>query len=301
MKIRFLLLAGLLMLIPVLHAVQESRIALVIGNSNYSSSPLKNPVNDARAMDKALRDLGFQVTAGYDVKNFREMLRLIQDFGAGLKEGSVGLFYYAGHGVQYNGVNYLIPTQADIRRDQDIELEGVSLDRVLAEMDYAQNDLNIIILDACRNNPYASRLRSPKRGLAATTAKKIPGLLIAYATEPDGVAQDGTGSNGIYTEELLKNIKNPGLSLSQILMKTREGVIGRTDGDQIPWDSSSLTRDFYFARATGNVPATQLPEEAQAQTVRNYGQIMVSSSREADVYLDGSFKGRVSAAADLKI
>ena len=295
------LFLGLLVLTLLACPLSAARKALVIGNSDYSNSPLRNPVNDARAMDKTLRDLGFQVTVGYDVKNYREMLRLIQDFGAGLKEGSVGLFYYAGHGVQYNGVNYLIPTQADIRRDQDIELEGVSLNRVLAEMEYAQNDLNIIILDACRNNPYASRLRSPMRGLAATTAKNIPGLLIAYATAPDDVAEDGTGSNGIYTEELLKNIKTPGLSLSQILMKTREGVISRTGGDQIPWDSSSLTKDFYFASATGNVPATLLPEEAQVQTVSNYGSIIVSSSQDADVYLDGNPKGKVSPAADLKI
>ena len=168
------LFLGLLVLTLLACPLSAARKALVIGNSDYSNSPLRNPVNDARAMDKTLRDLGFQVTVGYDVKNYREMLRLIQDFGAGLKEGSVGLFYYAGHGVQYNGVNYLIPTQADIRRDQDIELEGVSLNRVLAEMEYAQNDLNIIILDACRNNPYASRLRSPMRGLAATTAKISP-------------------------------------------------------------------------------------------------------------------------------
>lgn len=293
-----------ILLLCLTFAVFAARKALVIGNSEYTSSPLRNPVNDARAMEKALRDLGFEVTTGYNLKDYREMLRLIQDFGAGLKEGSVGLFYYAGHGVQHEGVNYLIPTQANIRQDRDIVLEGVSLDWVLAEMDYAQNDLNIIILDACRNNPYASKLRSPKRGLAAPSIEKFPELLIAYATAPGGVAEDGTGSNGIYTEELLKNIKTPGLSLSQILMQTRKGVMSRTNGVQIPWDSSSLTEDFYFARATDQVPTTVQPSETKApkvQTVHHYGSIVVTSSREADVYFDGSFVGKVSSAASLEI
>jgi hypothetical protein len=291
---------GLMLLTLVICPLLASRKALVIGNSAYTASPLKNPVNDARAMEKVLRDLGFDVTVGYDVRDYREMLRLIQDFGEGLDEESVGLFYYAGHGIQNNGRNYLIPTDADIRRDRDIPLQGVLLDEVLAEMDNAQNEINIVILDACRNNPFATSLRSAKRGLAATT-EKIPGLLIAYATAPDGVAQDGTGDNGIYTEELMKNMKIPGLSLTQILMQTREGVMKRTDREQIPWDNSSLIREFYFSTAPKETPPVVLTEETQVQTIRNYGSIVVSSIQDADVYLDGSFKGKVSAAADLVI
>ncbi len=304
------LILGLLLLTLLTCPLLAARKALVIGNSEYLTAPLRNPVNDARAMELALRDLGFEVTVGYNIKDHREMLRLILDFGAELdavadEDESVGLFYYAGHGVQSNGRNYLIPTEANIRRDQDIELEGVELDRVLREMGYAQNDVNIIIMDACRNNPYASSLRSAMPGLAPTTAKRIPGLLIAYATEPDGVARDGSGDNGIYTEELLKNINTPGLTLNQILMKTRESVIAKTNGDQIPWENSSLTRDFYFDPNVDptmiDVPAPPPPVEGRVQFRPNYGWIEVSSTQEAEVFLDGVFKDKVSAANNLEI
>ncbi|MDD2331125.1 MAG: caspase family protein [Candidatus Cloacimonetes bacterium] len=221
------------------------RIALVIGNSDYQSSPLKNPVNDARAMEITLQELGFETTAAYDVKSLREFLGYIQSFGEQIRTGGVGLFYYAGHGVQVDGKNYLIPTQARIRRESDVEFEGVDLDRVLTEMQNADNELNIILLDACRDNPYATGFRSGTRGLASIT-RPVPDCLIAYATQPNGVAADGDGNNGVFTEELLKSITTPGLSLTQIMMRVREGVKNRTANLQLPWETSLLTKDFYF-------------------------------------------------------
>jgi hypothetical protein len=226
-------------------AADENRIALVIGNSAYGTSPLKNPVNDATAMTATLKELGFKVTSAYNVRSYQEMIKLIRDFGQELQKGGVGLFYYAGHGVQIEGNNYLIPTMADIRKEGDVELEAVDLNRVLNEMQYARNQVNIIILDACRDNPYSSAFRSSSRGLASIT-KPVPDCLIAYATQPNGVARDGDGQNGVFTEELLKAIKTPGLSLTQVMMQVRNGVKTRTNNEQLPWENSLLTRDFYF-------------------------------------------------------
>lgn len=240
----------MLLLCAILSAADaDNRIALVIGNSTYPSSPLKNPVNDARAMANTLQELDFKVTAAYNVRSYQELIKLIRDFGNELQKGGVGLFYYAGHGVQIEGNNYLIPTQADIRKEGDVELEAVDLNRVLNEMQYARNEVNIIILDACRDNPYSSSFRSTTRGLASIT-KPVPDCLIAYATQPNGVARDGEGENGVFTEELLKAIKTPGLSLTQVMMQVRNGVKTRTNNEQLPWENSLLTRDFFFKPET---------------------------------------------------
>lgn len=235
----------LLLLSNALCLEQQRRIALVIGNSDYKSTPLKNPVNDAKAMEITLKELGFETTAAYDVTSYQDFGKLIQDFGTEISQGGVGLFYYAGHGVQVEGKNYLIPTHAKIKKESDIEFEGVDLDRVLSEMQTAHNELNIIILDACRDNPFSSSIRSGTRGLASI-ARTVPDCLIAYATQPNGVAADGDGVNGVFTEELLKSITTPGLSLTQIMMRVREGVKSRTENEQLPWETSLLTKDFYF-------------------------------------------------------
>lgn len=259
MRLKYVfILALLLCALSSLSAAEQIRTALVIGNSAYSGSPLKNPVNDARAMEKSLSQLGFQVTLATDVKNFQDMRRLIRDFGEELLKGGVGLFYYAGHGVQVDGKNYLIPTQAEIRNEGDVELEAVDLERVLNEMQYARNDINIIILDACRDNPYAATFRSSQRGLATIT-RSVPDCLIAFATQPNGVALDGDGNNGIFTEELLKNISTPGLSITQIMMRTRNGVRQRTKDAQLPWETNLLSDDFYLTEAPKTSQPVQTP------------------------------------------
>jgi uncharacterized caspase-like protein len=155
------------------------------------------------------------------------------------------LFYYAGHGIQMNGNNYLVPVDARIEKEQDVELEAVDLWRVMNELEYAQNDLNIVILDACRNNPFARSFRSGgATGLATTTAPQ--GTFIAYATAPGSVASDGEGKNGLYTQELLSALESRGMKIEDLFKLVRNKVAEKSGRQQIPWDASSIFTDFYF-------------------------------------------------------
>lgn len=157
---------------------------------------------------------------------------------------SVGLFYYAGHGVQSKGKNYLIPIEADIQSEVEVEDAAVDLNLLLGYMDDAQNGLNIVILDACRNNPFARGFRSASNGLAQVDAPT--GTLIAYATAPGRVASDGPGRNGLYTFRLLKEMRIPGLTATEMFMRVRAAVMKQTDSRQVPWEASSLVGSFYF-------------------------------------------------------
>jgi formylglycine-generating enzyme required for sulfatase activity len=246
----------------------ETRIALVIGNSEYASGPLPNPANDAKLMADSLSALGFEVIARRNADQIT-MKRAIQEFGARLEKGgpgAVGLFYYAGHGVQLNGRNYLIPTTARIDREGDVEIEAVSADWVIEQMRYARNGLNIVILDACRNNPFTRSMRSADRGLATMDAPA--GILIAYSTAPGAVAADGSGRNSPYTEALTQAMRNLHEPVEQVFKHVRVGVMGATSGKQVPWESSSLTGDFYFAAAPTTVrePASE-PAAAAAPSL----------------------------------
>lgn len=229
------------------------RVALVLGNGAYTNAPpLKNPPNDARSMAATLKQLGFEVSSGVNL-NQREMKRLIREFGQQLKAGGMGLFYYAGHGVQARGRNYIIPVDADIQSEADVEDAGVDLNLVLNYMDDALNGLNIVIMDACRNNPFARSFRSASEGLAQVDAPT--GTLIAYATAPGRVAADGTGENGLYTSELLKAMRVPGLSATEMFMHVRAEVMRRTGNKQVPWEASSLVGTFYFSAPVNNASA----------------------------------------------
>ena len=192
------------------NSTAEQRFALIIGNAVYETSPLKNPVNDARAMAQTLTALGFQVILKENV-NQVEMKRAVREFGEKIKNGGIGLFYFAGHGVQVKGQNYLVPIGATITKEEEVEYEGVDVGFVMAQMDAAKNSMNIVILDACRNNPFARSYRSESNGLASISAPS--GTLIAYATAPGSVASDGDGANGLYTQELLFNLKTVGLNI----------------------------------------------------------------------------------------
>lgn len=222
----------------------EKRIALVIGNARYAASPLRNPVNDAREMAQVLRIHGFAVTIRENAGQ-KEMQKAIIDFGARLKEGGVGLFYYSGHGVQMDGRNYMVPVNATITSEPEVEVESVDVAYVLARMGGAQNRLNIVILDACRDNPFARSFKSATRGLATIDAPA--GTIIAYATAPGKVARDGEGPNGLYTAELLRTIRLPGLKIEDVFKRVRQAVQTKTKGSQVPWESSSLTGDFMFS------------------------------------------------------
>ena len=225
-------------------APREQRTALVIGNAAYREDPLRNAVNDATDMAAALRQLGFQVTALQDATQ-QAMEEGVAHFTRQLGRGGVGLFYYSGHGVQVNGLNYLIPVGARILRETDIRYQAVQVDWVLDRMHEAGNEVNIIILDACRNNPYARSWRSGQPGLALIQAAS--GSLLAYATAPGTTAEDGPGRNGTYTKHLLSFIQVPRLSAEQMFKEVRVAVAQETGKKQIPWVSTSILGDFYFA------------------------------------------------------
>lgn len=224
-----------------IEAETERRIALVIGNGAYSSGPLKNPVNDATDVADTLRNLGFQVLLKMNVRH-QEMEEAVEDFGHRLRRGGVGLFYYAGHGVQVGGVNYLIPIGARINKDSDVKHQALSTEKILDEMAYAQNGLNIVLLDACRDNPFAKSMRSSSRGLAIISAAP-EGTFISYATGPGQTARDGDGRNSPYTAALLKNMRRPGLPIESVFKQVR---IELSSQKQTPWELSSLKGEFYF-------------------------------------------------------
>jgi hypothetical protein len=225
------------------------RVALVIGNRDYAHAPLRNSINDAQDMAKALGELGFDVIYNENA-NQKAMKQSIRAFGEKLRSRKgIGLFYYSGHGVQVKGSNYLIPIDAKVESEEEIEYEGVDTGFVIAQMESADNPMNVIILDACRNNPFASyyrSLRSYEDGLAQMSAPR--GTLIAYATAPGSRAIDAGERNGLYTQELLKNMRLPGLTVEEVFKLVRISVSKLTGGKQIPWESSSLIGDFYFLK-----------------------------------------------------
>src|SRR5579885_330126 len=224
----------------------KQRVALVIGNGAYASSPLKNPVNDARAMARTLRELNFDVIYQENL-SLNDMKRSIRAFGEKAKTSNIRVFYYAGHGMQVNGENYLFPVDATFENEKEVEYEAVNAGFVLAQLDEAPNSLNIVILDACRNNPFARSFRSATRGLAAITAPG--GTLIAYATSPGSEASDGDSGNGLYTQELLRFMRMPEVGVEEVFKRVRISVREKSLGKQTPWESSSLMADFYFISA----------------------------------------------------
>ena len=247
------LLAAMLGAFP---ALAEKRVALVVGNATYRDAPLRNAANDARAMADALRRAGFDVILRQNLTK-PQMEKAIAEFGDKLAGGadSVGLFFYAGHGMQLRGRNYLIPIDAQIANEQRVRIETVDVDLVLEQMQAANVRVSVAILDACRNNPFERRFRSVGGGLAQMDAPE--GTLIAYATAPGSVAADGEGANGLYTTELLRAMTRPGLKIEDVFKQTRTGVARASGNAQVPWESSSLTGDFYFvAPRPGAAPAS---------------------------------------------
>ena len=224
-------------------AEAATRTALVIGNSNYKSAPLRNPVNDARDMAKTLRDLNFDVIERLNASK-KDMVLAINEFYKRLKRADVGVFYFAGHGMQIQGVNYLIPVKAQVTSETDVQFEAVDAGRVLGKMRTAGNKLNIVILDACRDNPFKRSFRTESKGLAQMDAPK--GTIIAYATSPGSVAADGTGRNGVYTKHLLKSLTRSGMTVYDVFRETGLRVMRETREEQIPWISSTPVQRYYM-------------------------------------------------------
>jgi hypothetical protein len=231
----------------------ELRVALVIGNADYDASvgKLKNPANDATDIAAALARLGFKLVGGKPQLNLnkRRMLELIREFGSQIGKGGVGVFYFAGHGVQIDKRNYLIPITTLIRTEEDVDSEGVNVDEILRQMEYAENSLNIMILDACRNNDLPRRTRNTVRGLGEPN-KKPSGIYIAFAARDGQVAlENPRGRNGLYTQELLKNLETPNLRLEDIFINTRREVkrLSRLSGQmQEPIEYGSLDYVYFF-------------------------------------------------------
>jgi uncharacterized caspase-like protein len=266
------IVAALCLLVLALSSAQaEPRVALVIGNSNYGSEigKLPNPVNDAALMAQALQQTGFTVIKVTDADQ-KQMKRAIADFGDKLAAAgpkATGLFFYAGHGVQVQGQNYLVPIGAQIDKEADVSIESVTADDVMAQMEFAANQVNIIILDACRNNPVARSMRSATRGLAPMQSTSVRGTFIAYSTSPGQTAADGTGKNSPYSQALASTIVQPGLGIEEMFRDVRGQVMKATGDKQIPWDSSSLTAPFYFkptAAQPAAAPATPGPSSLEA-------------------------------------
>ncbi|MEM7667972.1 MAG: SUMF1/EgtB/PvdO family nonheme iron enzyme [Pseudomonadota bacterium] len=242
------------------HSDAEERVALVVGNGAYTFGPLDNAANDARLVTQSLEQTGFDVTTVIDADE-RMMKTAIRAFADRLKSSgpdTVALFYFAGHGVQLNGRNYLIPTRAEVRSAADVEFAAIDAQWVLDLIGESRKNLSIIVLDACRNNPFPSISRSVPEGLARMDAPR--GSLLAFSTAPGEVALDGLGDNSPYTSALARKILEPGLKVEEVFKEVRREVLSSTGNQQIPWESSSLVGDFYFSgNATTAVSAVSAP------------------------------------------
>ena len=237
--------------------LRAERRALVIGNGSYRFAPLKNPANDVRALSEELKRLGFDVTAAFDLPR-KEMTAAIGAYAESLaRTRAVGLFYFAGHGLQLAWRNYLVPVDAAIARQADIPSMCVDVNAVIEGIGRAANPMNVVILDACRENPFAREVPLEQKGLSQVDAP--PGTLLAYATSPGNLASDGDGANGLYTEQLLREMKVPEAKIEDVFKRVRLAVRRRSNGRQIPWESTSLEQDFWF------IP----PKELRAQSERD--------------------------------
>lgn len=259
---RFLVAIALVLVLALPHTVRaDARVALVIGNGAYGPElgNLKNPTNDAALMAKTLQGLGFDV-ALVENADQKELKRAIREFGQKLRNSGgsgIGLFFYAGHGVQVEGENYLLPIGAQIAAEGDVELEAVSASSVLSQMQFAGNAVNLVFLDACRNNPLTRNFRSNTRGLARVDAPR--GSFVGYSTAPGDVSVDGEAENSPYTLALAEALQQPGTSIEVAHRAVRAKVLAATNQRQTPWDSSSLTGPVILAKAADQAPAVPQP------------------------------------------
>lgn len=242
----------------------ENRLALVIGNASYRSAPLRNPVNDAQAVAAALKALGFQIILRENAGQ-REMLDGLREFSRRAPKSQVRLLFYAGHGVQIKGRNYLMPVDAEVHNEEDIAQRGADVTELLERLATIPDGVNLVVLDACRNNPFsvaptqlADSRRFRTRGLASQSAGLAPlrapsGTLIAFSTAPGAVAVDNPQEkNSVYTKHLLANLRSPGVPIERMFKQVRVAVAQETQQQQVPWETSSLMGEFCFRTdATG--------------------------------------------------
>ena len=258
-------------------AASDHKVALVIGNSDYRNAPLRNPAHDAADMASKLRSLGFDVLERPNIKA-ASIGRTLREFRALLTPGSVALFFYAGHGLQIKGENYLPAVDADIQGEEDVPNQSIAVRQILDVMEDARTRMNLAFLDACRNNPYARSFRSGGEGLARVSAPT--GTLISFATRPGSVAADGTGRNGLYTSELLKAIDEPNLPVELMLKRVTTGVKQVSRGLQEPWMEGSIEGDFEFRMVDVPAPAVVNAATAEQQKQEAVAQALAQAARE---------------------
>ena len=256
--LRNILLAMGLALLAFMSQAQtpEHRVALVIGNAAYKGNPLKNPVNDAVDVAASLRGYGFTVVERTNLTT-KQVGPTLREFRSKLSPGSVAVVFYAGHGVQIKGENYLPAVDAEIAGEEDVPMQSLSTRQIMDILAESKTRMNLVFLDACRDNPYARSFRSGSRGLTKENAPS--GTLISFATRPGGVAADGDGRNGLYTSVLLQQMKLADQPIEQVLKRVVAGVKAASKGRQEPWMEGSIEGDFYFGAAN--------PRPAQAAAI----------------------------------
>jgi uncharacterized membrane protein YgcG len=273
-------------------AYAENRLALVIGQSAYRSVPaLPNPANDARAVTQLLTDSGFEVSTASDLSQGQMREKVSEFAGKVAAKGAdtVALVFYAGHGLQIDGENYLVPVDIDVKREADIPIQAVRLNDILNTLTSVPSKMRILMLDACRNNPFPDINKSAGGGLAIVDAKVgSPGTFLSFSTSPGAVAEDGTGSNSPYTTALLAAGKESGIPIEETFKRVRLAVNKVTDGRQTPWDSSSLTEDFRFSGppVAGPKPAAA-PKKSVAEWTRDLKGKPVEAANEI-IVADGT-------------
>ncbi len=280
---------------------KEQRVALVIGNSSYKSLPLKNPVNDARDMANSLRGYGFTVIERTNLTT-RQVGQTLREFRNKLTPGSVAVVFYAGHGLQIKGENYLPTVDAEINGEEDVPMQSLSTRQVMDVLGEAKTRMNLVFLDACRDNPYARSFRSGSRGIAKENAPS--GTLISFATRPGSVAGDGDGRNGIYTSVLLEQIKQSNQPIEQVLKRVVSGVKVASKGQQEPWMEGSIEGDFCFASCNSTSVneknnVTISPAEIEEKF---WNDAKAAGNKEAyEAYLESYPKGRYFSLAKANI
>jgi Caspase domain len=277
------------------------KIALVVGNGKYKDVPLRNPANDARAIGDALKAARFAVTAKLDVGR-AEMVAALEAYAKELAvKKCVGLFYYAGHGVQLAWRNYMLPVDVEIETIDDVQTRAVEVDSLIQGLTRAGNPLNIVILDACRDNPFGTAKALQQKGLSQMDAPA--NTILAYATAPGSVASDGDGANGLYTENLLREIKVPEAKVEDVFKRVRLNVRRKSHGAQIPWESTSLEEDFWF------IPPKELKKLSDADRGKRFDEELqfwesVKGSKRAgplEDYLRRYPNGEYSELAQLEL
>jgi len=303
---RLALFLSLFFLVSALTAQTERKIALIIGNSNYvGDNTLKNPVNDANLMAATLTQLGFTVIKKTDV-NRQQMTAAVSDFWSKLGQYNVALFYYAGHGVALNGENYLLPVDAEMNDAASVELNAISLNSIVGKFDKYPNNTNILILDACRNNPFKEK-RGTDRGFKSVNPSK--GTYIAFAASEGEFASDNPkGNNGLFTEKLVEQMKQP-VMIEQVFKRTRTKVQAASNNEQNPMEWSLLNGDFYFMKPTGTQQNTNLttttttvneePENIKITKTKVKEKVKLTSEISGTLYIDDTKSDAIAPGDEL--